>query len=151
MRDGDVVVLTSSTTSVSGTPAFSATTTPTRSSMTISIETLLERNMREVFGEHDAVKRQAAVAVLFTDHCVFIGPDGRHEGRSAIADAAAAIQQRFPAFTYSMLNPPQSIDRVGRLAWASGPPDAPRKVTGMDIVVVREGRIASLYTFLDRA
>jgi hypothetical protein len=119
--------------------------------MTISIETLLERNMREVFGEHDAAKRQAAVAVLFTDDCVFIGPDGRHKGRRAIADAAAAIQQRFPTFTYRMLNSPQSIDGVGRLAWASGPTDAPHKITGMDIVVVREERIAALYTFLDRA
>jgi hypothetical protein len=113
------------------------------------IEALLLRNLHEVFGETDAGRRRAAVDALFAADCVFVAPDGRHEGRAAVAAAAGAIQALFPTAVYSVLAPPDAIDGVGRLAWASGPPEMPRAVTGMDIIVVQDGRIAALYTFLD--
>lgn len=38
---------------------------------------------------------------------------------------------------------------VGRLRWQSEPPNGPVAVTGMDVVHFENGRIHSLYVFLD--
>jgi hypothetical protein len=38
-----------------------------------SISTLLIRNLEDVFGENDPVRRRAAVDEIFTEDCVFHG------------------------------------------------------------------------------
>jgi hypothetical protein len=38
---------------------------------------------------------------------------------------------------------------VGRLAWGHGPVGEAPKVTGPDVITVRDGRIAALYAFID--
>jgi hypothetical protein len=42
-----------------------------------------------------------------------------------------------------------SAGRSGRLAWGSGPRGEPPNYTGLDVVIVRDGKIAALYVFLD--
>ena len=37
-----------------------------------TIETLIKRNLHEVFGERDVQKRRKAIAQLWTEDCVFI-------------------------------------------------------------------------------
>jgi hypothetical protein len=36
------------------------------------IETLIKRNLHEVFGERDAKKRRETIAQLWTEDCVFM-------------------------------------------------------------------------------
>jgi hypothetical protein len=45
--------------------------------------------------------------------------------------------------------PPQAVQDGGRLAWGSGPPGEAPRYTGLDVIVVRDGKIAALYVFLD--
>ena len=45
----------------------------------------------------------------------------------------------------------QALHNAGRLAWGSGPRGEPPNYTGLDVVIVREGKIAALYVFLDSA
>jgi ketosteroid isomerase-like protein len=49
------------------------------------------------------------------------------------------------------MGPVQSVHDAGRLAWGFGPAGEPPRVTGVDVILMREGRIAALYTFLDPA
>ena len=51
--------------------------------MADTIETLLKRNLHEVFGERDAKKRREAIAQLWTDDCVFIDHSGKIRGRNS--------------------------------------------------------------------
>ncbi len=44
---------------------------------------------------------------------------------------------------------PQAFYDVGRQAWGHGPVGEPPKVTGLDVVTVRDGRIVVLYAFID--
>ncbi len=117
--------------------------------MTDSVETLLSRNLVEIFGETDASKRRMAIAAIWTDDGVFAEPHGRHVGRDALNEAVGELQRKFTGFVFTALGSPQTFFDVGRLAWGHGPAGEPPKVTGLDVVTVRDGRIATLYTFID--
>lgn len=116
--------------------------------MTQAIETLLRRNLHDVFGEHDAVRRRRAIDDLIAEDCVFLDPAGRHVGRAALDTAVGAVQAQFPDFVFTEIMV-QALQETGRLHWGFGPPGAPPRVTGLDVILVRDGMIAALYTFLD--
>jgi len=112
------------------------------------IETLLERNLREVFGERDDRKRREAIAALWTEDCVFVDHNGKSRGRDELDRAVAALHQRFPGYVFSELRPADVLEESGRLAWSFGPPGQGH-IRGEDVVLVRNGRISLMLTFLD--
>lgn len=112
------------------------------------IPILLARNLA-LFGERDAVRRRAAIADLFTGDCVFLEPHGRHVGWEALDRAVKALQDQNPGFVFTALGPADALQGGGRLAWGFGPQGQPPRVTGLDVIVVCDSRIAALYTFLD--
>jgi hypothetical protein len=115
----------------------------------MSIETLLRRNLHEVFGERDDARRRAVIAEIFAEDVVFQDPHGQRTGLAAMDDAVRALQAMQPGFVFQEMAPAQAVGEAGRLAWGFGPPGEAPKVTGLDVVIAREGRIAVLYTFLD--
>jgi SnoaL-like protein len=117
--------------------------------MSQTIETLLRRNLLEIFGERDETCRRRTLQDVMAEDVVFSDPEGRHVGRDAVNTAVAALLARFPGFVFAELTPPQVVSDAGYIHWGFGPPDEQPRVTGMDVVVVREGKIAALYTFLD--
>jgi hypothetical protein len=48
------------------------------------IETLLNRNLPEVFGEGDPARRRAAIQELYTEDCVLYAPPGTFVGHDAL-------------------------------------------------------------------
>jgi hypothetical protein len=113
-----------------------------------TIETLIKRNLHEVFGERDAEKRAQAIARLWTEDGVFIDHGGKSHGRDELDRAVAALHERFPGYVFSELGPVDLLPESGRLAWGYGRPGQV-PIKGVDVVVVRDGRIALLLTFLD--
>ena len=112
------------------------------------IETLMKRNLHEVFGERDAKKRREAIVDLWTEDCVFIDHDGKVSGHDALDRAVAVLHERMPGYVFNELRPADLLHDSGRLAWSYGRPgEAP--VKGVDVVLARDGRIALLLTFLD--
>jgi hypothetical protein len=63
-----------------------------------TIETLIKRNLREVFGERDGKKRREAIAQLWTEDCIFIDHSGKSHGRDELDRAVAALHQRLPSY-----------------------------------------------------
>jgi hypothetical protein len=91
-----------------------------------------------------------AIKNLYSEDAVFFEPDRRFEGREAISDAVATLLATFPAdFEFSAAAPPDCNHDVGRLSWRLGPAGSSPAVTGMDIAQFKDGRIRSLYVFLD--
>ncbi len=43
----------------------------------------------------------------------------------------------------------QALHNAGRLAWESGPRGEKPDSTGLDVIIVRDDKIAALYMFLD--
>jgi hypothetical protein len=113
-----------------------------------AIETLLKRNLHEVFGERDAKKRREAIAELWTEDCIFIDHDARRQGRDELDRTVAVLHQRFPHHVFSELRPVDVLQESGRLAWSYGRPGQ-EPIKGVDVALVRDGRISLMLTFLD--
>lgn len=118
--------------------------------MTQSISTLLLRNLHDVFGEGDPVRRRAAIDEIFAEDAVFHEPGGAHRGRDAIDRVAGIIRASHPSFRYTPTGAPQEVADAGRIRWVSGAPGAPPAYAGTDFIIVRDGTIAALYLFFDR-
>jgi hypothetical protein len=113
------------------------------------IRELLHRNLQEVFGEGDDQRRRAALAELWAEDAVLYVPPGIIEGRDAIDRFAGDLRATHPHFVYTPRGEPQVLHDAGRIAWGSGPRGEAPDYTGWDVIIVRDGRIAALYVFLD--
>jgi hypothetical protein len=113
------------------------------------IERLLLRNLQEVFGQGDPVRRRAAIEELYTEDCTVLLPNDRYVGRTALDQIAGELRASHPSFVYTPHRRPQTVQDGGRLAWGSGPPGEPPSYTGVDVIIVCDGQIAALYVFLD--
>jgi len=113
------------------------------------IHELLHRNLQEVFGEGEVLRRRAAIDELYTKDCVLYVPPGTFVGREALDKFAGDLRATHPHFVYTPHGEPQALHNAGRLAWGSGPRGEAPEYTGMDVIIVRDGKIAALYVFLD--
>jgi SnoaL-like domain len=114
-----------------------------------TIEDLLARNLLEVFGEPDEGKRRSAIAALWAEDGVFTDPHGRYVGFAALDDAVSQLHAKYPGFVFTPIGAPQAFYDVGRQAWGHGPVGEPPKIVGLDVALVRDGRIVALYAFID--
>src|ERR1700739_1637481 len=97
--------------------------------MSYSISTLLTRNLHDVFGENDPVRRRAAIDEIFHEDAVFYDPKGSiFRGRDEMDRIAGVIKATHPDFVDQPLFPPEELGDAGR---------------------ARDGRIASVYLFFD--
>ncbi|MFJ3670318.1 nuclear transport factor 2 family protein [Streptomyces sp. NPDC090106] len=111
-----------------------------------SVTDLLAANLHEVFGNRDPASRRAAVDRIYTDDVVFTDPEGVSTGRDAVEDKAGALLAKVPAdFEFTEDGQRYAGPDTGALAWAFGPPGTPA-VRGIDIITVRDGRIATIVT-----
>lgn len=118
--------------------------------MSNSISTLLLRNLSDVFGENDPVRRGKAIEELFHEDAVFYDPNGGiFRGRAEIDRIAGVIKATHPDFAYQPLSPPEEMGDAGRVRWVSGAPGKPPAYAGTDFIIARNGRIAAVYLFFD--
>ena len=119
--------------------------------MSHSISTLLTRNLHDVFGENDPVRRRAAIGEIFAEDCVFYDPSkGVYRGRDEIDRIAGTIRATPPAFRYQPIAKPEESGNGGRVQWVSGRPGEAPAYAGTDFIITRDGRIAALYLFFDK-
>src|SRR5689334_8285935 len=64
------------------------------------IERLLLRNLQEVFGQGDLLRRRAAIHELYTEDCTVLLPIGRYVGRLALDQIAGKLRASHPSFVY---------------------------------------------------
>jgi hypothetical protein len=83
---------------------------------------LLKQHLYTVFGERDAARRRAAMAVIWNKDGVLICRCGAFAGVSSIDGAIQSIRERFPDFVCSELSAPECFHGIGRLAWGYGFP-----------------------------
>ena len=119
--------------------------------MPYSISTLVTRNLLDVFGENDPVRRRATIDEIFTEDRVFYDPNnGVYRGRDEIDRVAGAIRASHPDFQYQPIAEPEEVGNGGRLQWVSGRPGEAPAYAGTDFIIVRDGQIAAVYLFFDK-
>lgn len=117
--------------------------------MSETIETLLRRNLFEVFGERQDTKRREALAEIWRGDGILVNPDGRHVGRVEIDHTVERLLAKFPDFVFTERSPPEGFHGVGRIAWSFGLPGKPPVVTGIDVAEATAGKLKLLFAFLD--
>ena len=119
--------------------------------MSNSISTLLIRNLSDVFGENDPVRRRAALEELWTEDGMFYDPNkGVYRGRDEIERVAGAIRATHSDFQYRPIAKPEELGNAGRVRWVEGGPGEAPAVAGTDFIIARDCRIAALYLFFDK-
>jgi hypothetical protein len=119
--------------------------------MSYSVSTLLIRNLHDVFGENDPARRSAAIDEIFSEECVFYDPKGGvYRGRDEINRIAGVIKATHPDFQYQPIAGPEEVGNGGRVQWVSGRPGEAPAYAGTDFIIVRDGRIATVYLFFDK-
>ena len=118
-----------------------------------TLERLMERNVLEVFGERDSDRRKSVINELYTEDCTFsdFETDDQSIGRNALNAKVEHLLRAAPGFVFRLADPAQVIHDLGRARWHFGPNGAAPVVTGMDVAVFKQGRICSLYAFVDKA
>jgi SnoaL-like domain len=117
--------------------------------MSDTVSTLLLRNLHDVFGEIDPVRRRAAIDEIFHEDAVFHEPNGIYRGRDEINRIAGVIKATHPDFQYQLIAPPEELGDGGRVRWVSGSPGRPPAYAGTDFIIARDGKIATVYLFFD--
>jgi len=118
--------------------------------MSYTVSDLLLRNLHDVFGENDPLRRRAAIDEIFDENAVFHDPNGIYRGRDEIDRIAGVIKASHPDFRYQTLSPPEAMGDGGRLRWVSGSPGKPPAYAGTDFIIARDGKIAAVYLFFDK-
>ena len=98
------------------------------------------------------VTRPAAAPTIedfYTEDCVLYVPPGVFVGHDALDKFAGDLRATHPHFVYTPHGEPQALHNGGILAWGSGPKGEAPDYTGLDVVIVRDGKIAALYVFLN--
>ena len=122
-----------------------------KQTMPNSISTLLKRNLTDVFGENDPVRRRAAIEEIYTEDAVFYDPlKNVYRGRAEIDRIAGVLREKHRDFTYQPLAEPEEVGNSGRIRWVEGRPGEAPEIAGTDFIIARDGKIAAVYLFFDK-
>jgi len=111
---------------------------------------LMQRHLRDVFGQRDPVQRLAAIQKIYAPDATLFEPHGAVQGHAAISAAVSALLDSLPAgFAFTSVGPAVGHHGMARLRWQSGPAAGPVAVTGIDVAHIEHGLIRSLHVFLD--
>ncbi len=112
---------------------------------------LLDSNLHEVFGNRDAAARRARIDEVYTDDVLFTDPDGPATGRAIVEERAAKLLGELPAdFVFAADGIAYTSEDAGALAWTLGPVGGAPVARGIDVITVRNGRIATLLTLVNQ-
>jgi ketosteroid isomerase-like protein len=111
---------------------------------------VMQANLALVFNERDPERRLSAIGELYAENAVLNEPEKAVTGHGAISDAVTELLDSLPGdFAFTSTGPALGHHGIGRLRWHAGPPGGPVAVTGMDVAHFQDGRIQSLYVFLE--
>jgi SnoaL-like domain len=105
-------------------------------------------NLFAVFNERDVERRLRAIAHNYTEDVIWTDPDGTTHGHEAMNDRAQNLLDGNPDFVFTTAGQIHVSRDLGYLAFNLGVPEQPPTVSGNPVALVRDGRIALLYTLL---
>ena len=112
------------------------------------IRELMLVNLFAVFNERSAERRLKAIADNYTEDVIWTDPDDTTHGHEAMNERAQRLLDGMPDFVFTAAGPIHVSRDLGHLAFNLGVPEQPPAVSGYDVALVRDGRIAVLYTLV---
>jgi ketosteroid isomerase-like protein len=113
------------------------------------IRELLLLNLVAVFNERDPERRLKAIVANYTEDVIWSDPEETVRGHEAFNERAEQVLDRTPGFVFTPAGPVHVLRDLGQLAFVHGMPEQLPAISGYDVAVVRDGRIAVLYTLVN--
>ena len=118
--------------------------------MTNEAEQMMEDNLNKVWNERDPDIRSKAIDKIYATEANLYHVGDQVTGLDAINRSVTNTQKNLPQdFVFTKLKSVIINNSIGRLIWGAGPKGQPPAATGMDIAHFENGKIKSLYVFLD--
>lgn len=114
----------------------------------VDIEALAKKHL-DIWTEKNAQKRNESIKEVYTEDVEIIDPFFVINGHSNLNDFIKDLQKKHPDFDFSLAQPIESHNNIARLFWQFGPENKPDTIPGQDIFVIENGKIKSLYIFID--
>jgi SnoaL-like domain len=117
-----------------------------------TFDTLAERYI-DLWNETDPAARRRGVDEFWSDNARYVDPMVDAQGREAIDQTIAAVQEQFPGFAVRLAGPVDAHHNQGRFTWELGPAgdEAPIVGFGFDVAVTdADGRFQTVLGFLDK-
>ena len=113
---------------------------------------LITASLHEVFGERDPARRRAAMQRTYAPGVTFHDPEGTVTGHEALEAKVEALYAGAPPdWAFLAAAPAAEVADLGRATWTFGPAGGPAAVRGMDIGIVADGKIVTMYTIVEPA
>jgi len=114
------------------------------------LEQLLVQHLNQIWNQRDEVLRTKAIESVYAKDISLFEVGEKLTGYDAVNRKVSTLLGNFPPiFSINQLKPIAINNNVGKLVWGVGPQGAPPVATGTDIVFFEDGKIKSLYIFLD--
>ena len=118
--------------------------------MNNALAQLMEENLKKVWSERNATRRMKAIGNIYAKDSALYHVNDKTDGHEAINNSVSSTLNTMPEeFVFTKLKPVVINNNIGRLIWGVGLKDKSPVATGMDIAVFENGKIKSLYVFLD--
>lgn len=99
----------------------------------------------------DAGERRALIEAHWSRSVTYVDPLADATGHDALASLIEGVHGQFPGFVFTPVGTAEGHQRHARFQWGLGPEGSEPVVVGSDVVVLDdEGRIASVFGFLDK-
>ena len=113
---------------------------------------LVSVSLLHVFGERDAERRRATAAEVFSPDVVFLDAEAEVVGIEGLLAKVAGLLASAPAdWVFAADGPAEELGDLARASWTFGPAGGPAQVRGTDVVLVGDGLVNRLYTFVEPA
>lgn len=111
----------------------------------------MQTNLEKVFSERDAVLRFKNIREIYAEEADLHEPHASAKGHNSINDAVTELLSHIPAeFTFSAVRPALALNHIARLQWRLSRPDGTVVATGTDVAHFEDGKIRTLYVFVDQ-
>ncbi len=102
-----------------------------------------------IWSETNKVEREASFGKLYTDNVKLIDPFFTSSGIEKLNGFISELQKNNPGYIFSLAGKVVSHHNTIKFNWNFGSKSEPKKITGTDVLILENGRIKSLYVFIN--
>jgi catechol 2,3-dioxygenase-like lactoylglutathione lyase family enzyme len=102
-----------------------------------------------IWSETNEVARAAAVSKIYADDIKLVDPFFTSGGIEKVNGFINQLQANHPGYVFSLMGEVMSHHSVIKFNWSFDSKTGPEKITGSDIMMLQNGRVKTLYVFIN--
>lgn len=102
-----------------------------------------------VWNNRDSKTRKDAIAAMYSNNIKVTDPYFKINGVENLDEFIEKLQANHLGYAFALEGKPSAHHNIIKFNWSYGPKKDQKRITGTDVVTVNNGKIESLYIFLD--